>query len=71
LDTTPFEHRYSETVEEAAPTAVLVVPIACIECGRPWTAGGERWRMKVLFEDAPPEAVPYCPDCHEREFERD
>lgn len=49
----------------AAPARVE--PLACIECGRLWLDGRERWRIYVLDED-PPEAVPYCPDCARREF---
>ena len=44
-----------------------VTPIHCVECGRPWHDGGERWRLKVLDEE-PVDTVPYCPDCHAREF---
>jgi hypothetical protein len=50
-------------------TAVLTPPLSCIECRRLWLADDERWHLKLLFEDEPvPETVPYCPDCHEREF---
>ncbi len=49
----------------SAPTRVE--PLSCIECGRRWLDGRERWRIYVLDED-PPEAVPYCPDCARREF---
>jgi hypothetical protein len=52
---------------EPQKTAVAAPPIRCIECRRPWIAGHERWRLKLLDEE-PREAVPYCPDCHEREF---
>jgi hypothetical protein len=50
-----------------ATTTVTLTPIACIECGRPWLLQAERWRVKLLVEDA--EMVPYCPGCHRREFE--
>jgi hypothetical protein len=52
-----------------ASVAVLAPPICCIECRRPWTSDAERWRIKLLLEEGvEPETVPYCPDCHEREF---
>jgi hypothetical protein len=54
---------------ETAPTTTVVARIACVECGRAWVSDSERWRIKVLFDEQPPEAVPYCPDCHAREFE--
>jgi hypothetical protein len=54
--------------EENAAVAVLAPPICCIECGRSWLVGGERWRIKLLVEDDGTETVPYCPACHEREF---
>jgi hypothetical protein len=70
VDTTPSERRYSALVEDVASPVVVAAPIACIECRRAWTSRGERWRLKVLlFEEEPAEAVPYCPECHAREFE--
>lgn len=52
-----------------AAVSVLAPPICCIECRRPWLSEDERWRLKLLVEDPDaPETVPYCPDCHEREF---
>jgi hypothetical protein len=54
--------------EVNATVAVLAPPICCIECGRSWLVETERWRIKLLVEDVATEAVPYCPDCHEREF---
>jgi hypothetical protein len=54
--------------EANATIAVLTTPICCIECRRPWLVGSERWRIKLLVEDAASEPVPYCPDCHAREF---
>jgi len=52
-----------------AAVTVLAPPICCIECRRPWIDEDERWLLKLLVEDAAaPETVPYCPDCHEREF---
>lgn len=52
-----------------AAVSVLAPPICCIECSRPWLSEDERWRLKLLVEDPDaPETVPYCPDCHEREF---
>ena len=48
--------------------AVVTTPICCIECRRPWLVDGERWRIKLLVEGSASEPVPYCPDCHEREF---
>ena len=53
-----------------SPTSVLVEPICCVECGRAWQDPGQRWRLKVLFDELPPETVPYCPECHAAEFER-
>ena len=68
---TPVSGRYSVGMPmdelAAAPTTVVVTPLACIECGRLWVADGERWRLKLVVEDG--ETVPYCPDCHRREFE--
>ncbi|HET8527799.1 MAG TPA: hypothetical protein VFL60_02725 [Gaiellaceae bacterium] len=52
------------------PVLVETTPLRCVECGRGWEDGSERWRLKVLFEEQPPEAVPYCPECHAHEFER-
>jgi hypothetical protein len=52
------------------PVLVETTPLRCVECGRAWEDGSERWRLKVLFEEQPPEAVPYCPGCHAHEFER-
>jgi hypothetical protein len=43
--------------------------IRCTECRRSWLVACERWRLKVVPETL--EAVPYCPECHEREFGRD
>jgi len=40
---------------------------ACIECGRAWLDGSERWRL-YLTSDDPAEAVMYCSDCGKREF---
>jgi hypothetical protein len=48
---------------------VLAAPMCCIECGRPWDDGAERWRLKLLAFEAPAETVPYCPECHAREFD--
>jgi len=44
--------------------------LTCIECGAAWLDSSERWRL-YLTSDEPPEAVPYCPDCNEREFGED
>jgi hypothetical protein len=52
------------------PVLVRTTPLCCVECGRAWEDESERWRLKVLFEEQPPETVPYCPDCHAYEFER-
>jgi len=41
--------------------------LTCIECRRPWLDPAERWRLKVT-DDSPPEAVPYCARCADREF---
>lgn len=50
-------------------TILQTTTLRCIECRRPWLVGAERWRLKLLVEeDATTEAVPYCPDCHNREF---
>jgi hypothetical protein len=55
--------------EGNASVAVLAPPISCIECRRRWVVDTERWRIKLLVEDdGATEAVPYCPDCHDREF---
>ena len=48
---------------------LAIAPIACVECLRQWTDEAERWRLKVLFDEQPALAVPYCPDCHAREFD--
>jgi hypothetical protein len=50
---------------------VLAAPMRCIECGRRWEDGSERWRLKLLALEDPAETVPYCPECHVREFELD
>jgi len=63
--------RYSAAAavsEGNATVTVVSAPICCIECRRAWVDGGERWRIKLLVEDSESEAVPYCPDCHDREF---
>lgn len=41
--------------------------LCCIECHRPWLDPDERWRLKVT-DDSPPETVPYCARCANREF---
>ncbi|HZS23736.1 MAG TPA: hypothetical protein VFA30_02000 [Gaiellaceae bacterium] len=51
-----------------APVTVATKPICCIECSRPWLVDSERWRIKLMPDEWPPETVPYCPDCHDREF---
>jgi len=48
-------------------TTTLTTTIHCIECQRPWLVQSERWLIKLLDEPVP-EVVPYCPDCHAREF---
>jgi hypothetical protein len=58
-------------MDETVATAVQTAPLACIECGRPWLVAAERWRVKLLVDHRATEAVPYCPDCHRREFECD
>lgn len=70
LDRTPFFPSYSNAtpVQPEPRTSVLTTPICCVECGREWQDAGERWRIKVLFEEEPAETVPYCPACHLREF---
>jgi hypothetical protein len=57
-----------EAMKMPEATVTFVTPIRCIECQRPWLLGGERWRIKLLVEEAL-EAVPYCPECHAREFD--
>jgi len=52
---------------ELAATVVAAPALHCVECLRPWNDVAERWRLKVLEDDVP-ETVPYCPECHEREF---
>jgi len=52
------------------PVLVRTTPLQCVECGRSWEDEHERWRLKVLFAEQPPETVPYCPGCHALEFER-
>jgi hypothetical protein len=47
--------------------SIVVRPIACQECRRPWHDGRERWRMYVA-SFSPPLVVPYCPQCAQREF---
>jgi hypothetical protein len=44
--------------------------LVCIECERPWTDAGERWRV-YLTDDLAPRAIPYCADCAHREFDPD
>jgi hypothetical protein len=41
--------------------------IRCNECRRDWRIASERWRLKVL-PGTSRETVPYCPECHAREF---
>jgi hypothetical protein len=53
-------HRSSKPQEATA--------IRCVECRRDWRDGSERWRV-YLTDDDPPTAVPYCPDCAQREFD--
>jgi hypothetical protein len=54
--------------EAHSNSLVMLPPLACIECNRPWLVSSERWRLKVT-DDVQPETVPYCPGCHTREFE--
>jgi hypothetical protein len=43
--------------------------LTCIECGREQAAGERGWRAYLTDdEDAPAEAIVYCPTCAEREF---
>jgi hypothetical protein len=53
--------------ESGSHSALVMTPIVCIECRRPWIADSERWRMKVT-DDAAPVTVSYCPGCATREF---
>jgi hypothetical protein len=48
-------------------TKIVVRPISCQECHRPWHDQRERWRMYVA-SFSPPLVVPYCPQCAQREF---
>jgi hypothetical protein len=54
-------------MERRELTLASAKPILCTECGREWVLADERWLVKFL-DESPPQAVPYCPDCHEREF---
>jgi hypothetical protein len=41
--------------------------LRCLECGRAWLEPQERWRLYLTREE-PPQALAYCPQCAEREF---
>jgi ribosomal protein L44E len=49
--------------------------LRCEECGKQRQTDKEarRWRtyLTVIEEEEPEEVVVYCPDCAQREFERD
>ena len=51
-------------------TILLIRPLLCEECLRPWREPRERWRV-YLTDDEPAEPVPYCPGCAQREFDPD
>jgi hypothetical protein len=70
MDTTlPNLDTLEDAVFENARTTLVATRIRCIECGRSWDHEGERWKLKVLFEEPDTDPVPYCPSCHAREFE--
>jgi hypothetical protein len=52
-----------------APDQIVIRPISCEECHRPWLDRSERWRVYIAELD-PPLTVPYCPQCAQREFGR-
>jgi hypothetical protein len=56
------------TMPEPAKPSTSSASLTCLECGRPWLEGAERWRL-YLTRDDPPDALPYCPECAEREFD--
>ena len=45
--------------------------LTCVECGRVQAAAAQRGSRAYLTtdEDEPAEAVVYCPECAEREFQ--
>jgi hypothetical protein len=46
------------------------LPLACVECGREQVAYERGWRSYLTTdEDAPAEALVYCPDCASDEFD--
>lgn len=49
------------------PKAVDVATLDCIECGRHWNEGSDRWRAYVTA-DEPRQVIIYCDWCAEREF---
>lgn len=42
--------------------------LTCLECGRPWVDGSERWRIYVTTDEWPTLLL-YCTVCATREFE--
>ena len=44
------------------------LPIRCAECGREWVDPQQKWRSYI---DDDGNAIPFCPECAEREFENE
>jgi len=42
--------------------------LSCLECGRSWLDGSERWRLYLTAAD-PAEPLLYCTVCAAREFD--
>lgn len=57
----------NEPVIPEVEAKVVVRPLSCQECRRPWHNHRERWRLYVASFD-PPHLVSYCPQCARREF---
>jgi hypothetical protein len=55
-------------MRERPTAATATQPLTCEECGQPWLRSFEMWRT-YLTEHEPPQAVTYCPDCAQREFD--
>jgi hypothetical protein len=44
--------------------------LACIECGRKQASDERGWKAYLTTdEDEPAEAIVYCPECADREFQ--
>jgi hypothetical protein len=55
-------------MQDHVERSILVEPIRCLECRRPWLDLSERWRIYLSCE-CPPQTLTYCPICAQREFD--